>query len=612
MTDREYRSRCKQMDKMHQILDYLLGHMEDTLSAEIVSEAFGYNKKYLELIFQKYFEMPFYQFVKKMKLRKSAEALIRNGTVKNEWSIYGYQSNISYSNAFKKEFGSSPRAFLNKGELVPSMPMREELFETPIALEYVNTEPCMLYGHPIMMDHTGDADMISDAAHVLYTSELDIDVSGMEEWFGLWWNDYEQNNQLYYMVAAEEQCFAEGVRTEPLQIPKDYYAVFSFKRMEEDKDTAYMMRLLCRYVFNEWKQLSYKSPNSMGWIYEKYDKDTAYLYVPLIRRTEGEGILAYKGYGVDVWTEYIDKHITERLTIAHLAEIVHYSERSYREIFTMYYEMDPVEYIRKRRLYEAASELRRKDISIADASKPVLRKSADLVLTPEEAEEMEIRKAAKKAMRKIIKQYLFSTIEQFKELFLEEFGVEPEAIEQVKFEPVNLVQYYNKYINSLNITVSIEEDLYFYGKPIKKEMEELHSLDVSELASFWFRESYPSLAGSPLKEIKTKAAVWDSHKDFESGEWINEYILGPVVPGNEKLPAKIGDFKLYKMEGGRYVIFETKNESDFAELTKVYRMMTKCAFYGWIHENMLRYNGTRMTYVKYENEKLYFYVPVKN
>lgn len=611
MTDREYRSRCKQMDKMHQILNYLLGHMEDTLSAEIVSEAFGYNKKYLELIFQKYYEMPFYQFVKKMKLRKSAEALIRNGTVKNEWSIYGYQSNISYSNAFKKEFGSSPRAFLNKGELVPSMPMRMELFETPIKLEYLNVDARSLVGHPIKTEHSGDADIISDAAYALFDPELKESLGALGSWTGLWWNDYNQNNQLYYMVAKDEGDFQNDLRREHIQIPKDYYAVFSFKRFEDDKETAYMMRLLCRYVFREWKLLSYKSPNTMGWIFEHYDEETASLCIPLIKRTEGEGILAYKGYSVDVWTEYIDKHITEKLTIAHLAEIVHYSERSYREIFTMYYEMDPVEYIRKRRLYETALELKRKDVSIEDASKTILRKSSDLVLTAEEEEELEIRKAAKKAMRKITKQYRFSSIEQFKEQFLEEFGVEAEKIDQVKFNPINLMQYYNEHIGSLKISVRTEDDLYFYGKPIKKEMEELHSLDVSELASFWFRESYPSLSGSPLKEIKTKAAVWDSHKDFESGEWINEYILGPVVDGNQ-LPDEKEGFKLIKMEAGRYAVFETKNESDVAELTKAYRLMTKCAFYGWIHENMFRYSGKRMTFVKYENEKLYFYVPVKN
>lgn len=65
-----------------------------------------------------------------------------------------------------------------------------------------------------------------------------------------------------------------------------------------------------------------------------------------------------KIYGVDEWISYIDEHITENLTAKGLAKLFHYSEKHLKNIFQLYYETRITDYIKQRKLYFAAEELK--------------------------------------------------------------------------------------------------------------------------------------------------------------------------------------------------------------------------------------------------------------
>ena len=111
-------------------------------------------------------------------------------------------------------------------------------------------------------------------------------------------------------------------------------------------------------------------------------------------------------HGIDKWIDYIDKHITENLTIQDIAMAVHYSETHFREIFKSYYGTSPADYIRQRRLYLTASEIRN-------------AKS-----------EREIQKIASK--------YHFHSEDTFRTLFRKEFNVDPEDYGKIDLQIVNL------------------------------------------------------------------------------------------------------------------------------------------------------------------------------
>ena len=86
-----------------------------------------------------------------------------------------------------------------------------------------------------------------------------------------------------------------------------------------------------------------------------------------------------------------------------------------------------------------------------------------------------------------------------------------------------------------------------------------------------------------------------------------DYILGPVVAEFGNLPDNVRNFTV---EGGKYAVFETLEESDEANLADTYRMLTRLVFYGWIKENRVRVNLNKLTYVRYYDRKLHFYVPL--
>ena len=84
-------------------------------------------------------------------------------------------------------------------------------------------------------------------------------------------------------------------------------------------------------------------------------------------------------------------------------------------------------------------------------------------------------------------------------------------------------------------------------------------------------------------------------------------LCGPQINREEEIPA---DFDKVSMAGGRFVVLESLQERDAESLADTYRMLYRCAFYGWIRENWMKVDMQRLTFVRYENGKLQFYIPV--
>ena len=64
--------------------------------------------------------------------------------------------------------------------------------------------------------------------------------------------------------------------------------------------------------------------------------------------------------------QYIEEHLTEKISYKELAKIVGVSEYSLQRIFTFLTNISLSEYIRKRRLSKAFEELKKSDIKIID------------------------------------------------------------------------------------------------------------------------------------------------------------------------------------------------------------------------------------------------------
>lgn len=279
-----------------------------------------------------------------------------------------------------------------------------------------------------------------------------------------------------------------------------------------------------------------------------------------------------KIYSVDSWTNYIDEHITENLTTPALAETFHYSPTHFRRVFRYYYKMSVSDYIRKRRLQLAAEDIRN-GVKCKDTAK----------------------------------KYDFSTYAGFSRAFQKEFNMTPQAYSKSIFEVVDLAKYYEEYKDSLIVKYIEIKEIKMIGHPVVESTNE--DADIPAQVCYWMDKDFPCLENTRfscnVQRREEKIACWyhvPEHKYIE-------YILGPVVEEFEDdIPKEMIKMNI---EGGLYAVFETEKESDKDDFVETLRKYTRCVFYGWIKEFRERVDLDRITFERYIDNKVYFYVPIK-
>ncbi|MDY5497011.1 MAG: AraC family transcriptional regulator, partial [Anaerobutyricum sp.] len=113
----------KHILEMEEILAYIMNHLEEDLPVSRTAEYFQYNEAYFSKKFSDYFGMPYGKFLAGLRLRKAAEEITEGKTTFKEIARkYGYGDTRSFSKAFKREIGMSPRQFREENVSVPDMP----------------------------------------------------------------------------------------------------------------------------------------------------------------------------------------------------------------------------------------------------------------------------------------------------------------------------------------------------------------------------------------------------------------------------------------------------------------------------------------------------------
>ena len=572
-------SEWKQIVDMEKVLEYIMGHLETELPISQVAKHFRYNEAYFAKKFSEYFEIPYGKFIQKLRLRQAAHELNENKRALKAIALdYGYAEVRSFSKAFKKEMGMTPREFQHADISVPDMPVRKTIHGHKLKLQYIRMQGFMMAGYPVKVKHGKMTNLLSECAYPFKEPDSHIDLYSQKFQVGIWWHNAE--GELYYLMGPalyEGQEMPDEMMK--MEIQGGEYAVFSVERGEDIEDVLETQRRMVRYAMKEWEILNQKEPDRMAFTYEGFDKNYTYLFLPLVRGMLKQSTVEEREtHGIDKWIDYIDRHITEELTIQDIAMAVHYSETHFREIFKSYYGTSPTDYIRRRRLYLTASE---------------------------------IRKAKnKREFQKIASKYHFHSEETFRRLFWKEFHVEPEEYGKVDMEVVNLQEYYSRHKEQIKVTFTEETETKMIGVALRSyetEEEKKDDIDIPGLAGYWMRHDtapvQETLYACQAPGEENNMALWCN---AESGKGY-DYILGPVVEDFGPLPENI---RRVTVDGGRYAVFETMEESDETNLADAYRMLTRLVFYGWIKENRVRVNLNKLTYVRYYGRKLHFYVPL--
>ena len=364
------------MQKLERGLHYLLDNLlKLDMTLEEVAERAGYSPSYFKAAFVRHFEMPFARFLVKLRMRQAARDIRNEHFPKGIPKRYGYADSASFSKAFRREMGVSPQRFYKGNYDIPDMPMRQQLGGVPIALEYTVQRAIVVHGAWAPPPH-GAQTFLMDSLALPYTGAFPqfdalrptlLPSSGSGDYVGVW-NYHPETGMCYVFgpVVQHLDCISASSQATRLQngmqrlvMQGGRYAVFSYARPADDADIPLMQRMLSRFVLQEWVPMNCKTASTMGFTYERFTPQRVYLCLPIASGMDtGDGLNELR-WGLADWAHHIDGLIARGidLDVESLAQLEGYSEKNYSDVFSMYYGLTPLAYVRRRRLYLANAEL---------------------------------------------------------------------------------------------------------------------------------------------------------------------------------------------------------------------------------------------------------------
>lgn len=512
---------------MRDAASYIEQHINEALDAESMGQLYSYTPAYFNYLFSAYYMRPLDEYIKDVREKK--------------------ENHIQISTGFCER----------------KMPKADDIEIHTVQLDdfYVGGEPV------VQSEESLDDPMKAVTLHyerVLHKKEF----HNGEGYLSLWWHD--ENYAMEYLLGIVYQEMSSIPECEiPVRVQGGQYAIFSL-REEEGQSLETAMKKLVHYVYGVWLPQNEEKSNRLGSMFQCVKNQKAYLCLPLLEAEKQEPRDTV--YSVEIWTKYIDDHITMNLTTTALAEQFHYSDTHFKRIFRYYYKMSVADYIRKRRLHAAAEEIRKGNKCTEVATK-----------------------------------FNFKTYAGFSRAFQKEFNMSPAVYRDTPFEVVDLAQYYKEYKDSLNITFLTLQETKMIGQSVLQGKGE--ETDIPAQVCYWLDKDFPCMENTRFscnkERREEKIALW-YHMPERSDI---EYILGPVVEQfDEDIPEEMIKVTI---AGGRYAVFETDKESDKDNLAETIRMYIRCAFYGWIKEHEDMVDLERITFERYADNKIYLYVPIK-
>lgn len=496
------------------------------------------------------------------------------------------------------------------------------------------------------------------------------------EYLQFWWHDDAYH--FSYMTGTEMPKDTSGTEGAiKIELQASDYIVFALKEQYYDKQTPDTIKMLIKYALCDWIKTNEIHYDNRKMYFLSFENGKYSVYLPLEKRMHSDYVVKNKKeerkiYGIDEWISYIDEHITEDLTAKSLAKTFNYSEKHLKNIFQLYYEARIGDYLKQRKLYFAAQELKEGK-------------------NPEEVSE----------------KYNFKSYAVFSTAFRKEYGVVPAKYYRMEFQNAAWVKYIDEHITE-NITPEMMAEHFNYSRDYfrkafqddfgmglsayisqrkiqqaAKELRQGEKLDkIGKKYGFKSRNGFDkafrkAFCTSPAKYAKAITEVVDLNQFYSEYKdkmkisfmdiddikmvgwtiisnrgrevdipaqvafWLDEdspYFkkmnsVAGSTNGNDKIAMWYHDPECVNIEyilgpvvnsfanvpedavqieisAGRFAVFETDRENDVDNLADTIRMFSRCVFYGWIKEHRDMISLQNFTFERYINKKVYIYVPI--
>lgn len=239
-------------------IDFIEEHLsEDNLNLELIAAYIGYSKYHLHRMFKAITHFTPHEYIQKRRLNEACRMLIKSDRPVIEIAQEaGYESQRSFTRAFKLIAKKSPAAYRKQGIFMP-LQLRLDILSFNKRREKAMNARIIEVGEMKLVGVKGDTkfnfDGIGRCWHKLHKKKHQIMYrSDKNTLIGI--NDYSEFEKdkkhpvLKVMAAAEVSLFENVPKgLETCLLPPSRYAVFSFHGRNEDS-----MQSIAELIYSEW------------------------------------------------------------------------------------------------------------------------------------------------------------------------------------------------------------------------------------------------------------------------------------------------------------------------------------------------------------------------
>ena len=265
-------------DAMELCKKYISQHSDKSITARKLADMTGYSLYHFCHVFRAYFDMSVGDYVRKLMLRRAADAILGGKPIIEASLDAGFDTSAGFSKAFKREFGMSATEY-RKQNLIRSEKNMEFTIEKKSEFTAI--------GYYIVPKEE-KVDVLESGAYWLGvdfsghpTYPTDSSVNGE---IGMWTHPDETNGNLkYFFGYISGDAAPEGfVKAE---VPEAEYAVFEVPAAKTftngGEELANNIRNTWKYIFKEWFDSSAYAFDEAKTCFEFYHGETTKIYVPV-------------------------------------------------------------------------------------------------------------------------------------------------------------------------------------------------------------------------------------------------------------------------------------------------------------------------------------------
>ena len=244
---------------MKQIITYIEEHLcEEGLNLNHISSLYGYSKYHLHRTFTNTLKIPMHSYVRRRRISEAARELVTSDAPIIQIALkYGYETQRSFSKAFKELYHKTPDHYRRRGEFLPlqlpyEFPLsRDRSCSKPLSITTTVCEELLVVGYAEHIDHNfrkiGKCwkKLHKQAAQIPYRTDQDF-LMGINDY-----HDFqllEDTPSFTYIagaVVAKVDDLPNGMKF--FTLPASTYVVFSYRGRNQDS-----MQDIIEYIYQEW------------------------------------------------------------------------------------------------------------------------------------------------------------------------------------------------------------------------------------------------------------------------------------------------------------------------------------------------------------------------